>query len=238
MQNVLALIPARGGSKGIPRKNIAPVAGKPLLWYTCQAALQSHFLTRIVLSTDDKEIAEVGKALGVEAPFLRPPDLAQDDTPSLSVAQHALHWLQEQQMWQADALVLLQPTSPLRRAHHIDEALNMMENEKADTVVSVVSVPHRFNPYSLMALQDGCLCDFRQEPVAFDRYRRQDTPVLYARNGPAILASRAGVILESHSFYGSRVIPYVMKEEESLDIDTPFDLRLAECLLAGPVEAK
>ncbi|MCI0709847.1 MAG: acylneuraminate cytidylyltransferase family protein, partial [Chloroflexi bacterium] len=114
--NILGLIPARGGSKSIPRKNIVPLAGKPLLAYTCEAALDSAMLSRVILSTDDDEIAQVGRDCGVDVPFMRPTSLAQDDTGSVSVAQHAIHWLAENDNWQTDILVLLQPTSPLRTA--------------------------------------------------------------------------------------------------------------------------
>jgi len=133
--------------------------------------------------------------------------------------------------------MLLQPTSPLRRAHHIDEALEHMTQAGADTVVSVIKVPHHCSPYTVMQLQDGWLHSFWQEPLPFDPFRRQNLPTLYARNGPVILATRVAVVLESQSFYGQRIIPYVMREEESVDIDTPFDLRLAEWLLAQGWEA-
>jgi CMP-N,N'-diacetyllegionaminic acid synthase len=228
--NVLGLIPARGGSKGVPRKNAALLAGRPLLSYTCEAALATHSLTRIVLSTDDDEFARIGQAWGVEVPFLRPIHLASDHTPSLPVAQHAVRWLAEHTRWNADIVVLLQPTSPLRQGHHIDEALQQMEEAAADTVVSVVQVPHRFNPYNIMQLENCFLQDFWPDPPGFDRFRRQNLPVLYARNGPAVLASRAEVI-ESQTFYGRHVVPYLMSEEDSLDIDTSFDLLLAEWLI-------
>jgi CMP-N-acetylneuraminic acid synthetase len=229
---VLGLIPARGGSRGIPRKNIAPVGGRPLLAYTCDAALGSRRLTRVVLSTDDDEIAAVGRACGVEVPFRRPAELAQAETPSVPVVLHAVRWLREHDGWETDIVVLLQPTSPLRQARHIDEALERMEATGADTVVSVVPVPHRFSPYSIGAIQDGWLRDFWEQPVPFDRFRRQDLPVLYARNGPAVLATHTRVLLERHSLFGDRVLPYVMSEEDSVDIDTRFDLCLAEWLLA------
>lgn len=230
--SILGLIPARGGSKSIPRKNIALLAGRPLLAYTCEAALESRYLTRIVLSTDDKAIAEVGRDCGVEVPFMRPDELARDDTPSLAVAQHAIRWLSEHDGWQADVLVLLQPTSPLRRAQHIDEAIDLLLKSGAETVVSVVEVPHRYNPYSIMCLVDGYLQDFWQTPLPFDRYRRQEIPILYARNGPAVLVTQAQVVMERASFYGQRVAPYVMRSEDSLDIDTSLDLELAAWFLA------
>jgi CMP-N-acetylneuraminic acid synthetase len=128
-------------------------------------------------------------------------------------------------------LVLLQPTSPLRRGAHIDEALDQMERTGADTVVSVIEVPHRFNPFSVMELKDGSLRNFWQEPVTFDRFRRQDIPRLYARNGPAVLATRTSLLFEADSFYGERVAPYIMDPEESIDIDSAFDLEVAAWML-------
>lgn len=232
MNAILGLIPARGGSRGIPRKNVALVGGRPLLAYTCEAALASRRLSRVVLSTDDEEIAAVGAACGVEVPFRRPGDLAQSETPSFPVAQHAVQWLREHEGWEADVVVLLQPTSPLRRARHIDEALDRMDEAGADTVVSVVPVPHRYSPYAVNRVEEGWLHDFWEQPVSFNRTRRQDVPVLYARNGPAVLATRTSVLLERQRFYGDRVLPYLMSEEESVDIDTGFDLSLAEWLLA------
>lgn len=229
--NVLGLIPARGGSRGIPRKNIAPLCGRPLLAYTTEAALASRRLTRVVLSTDDEEIARVGRDCGVEVPFQRPAELAQAHTTSLAVAHHAVRWLAEQEGWNADVLVLLQPTSPLRQARHIDEALEQMSSGGADSVMSVVTVPHRFSPYTIMRLEDGWLRDFWREPLPFDRFRRQEVPPLFAPNGPAILGSRTEVLFECQSFYGHRMARYVMSDADSIDIDTPFDLELAEWLL-------
>jgi CMP-N,N'-diacetyllegionaminic acid synthase len=231
MSNILGLIPARGGSKGIPRKNIARLAGRPLLAYTCEAALGSKLITRVVLSTDDTEIAQVGRDCGVEVPFLRPGELAGDDTPSLAVAQHAMRWLTEHERWTPDVLVLLQPTSPLRRARHVDEALERMAQAEADTVVSVVEVAHSFSPYGVMRLQDGWLENFWKEPLPFNSFRRQNLPIFYARNGPAVLATQVRVLIEQQSFYGKTIAPYIMTEEESVDIDTLFDLRLAEWLI-------
>jgi len=230
--NVLGLIPARGGSKGIPQKNIASLDGRPMLAYTAEAALASKRITRAILSTNDEQIAKVGRECGIEVPFLRPPELARDDTPSLPVAQHAVRWLEEREGWKADVLVLLQPTSPLRRADHIDQALARMEELGADTVVSVVEVPHRFSPYSVMRMENGVLKDFWNDPLPFDRFRRQSAPVLYARNGPAVLACRTQVLFERSGFYGERIAPFEMSEEDSADVDTPLDLRLAAFLLS------
>ena len=229
---ILGLITARGGSKGIPRKNVAPVAGKPLLAYTCLAAKASQRLTRVVLSTDDSEIAEVGREWGAEVPFMRPEALASDTASSVDVARHALDWLREHERWQADVVVILQPTSPLRTAQHIDEALAVMQQAGADTVVSVVRLPHHASPFKVMQLKDGCLHHFWDQPLPFDAHNRHSVPVLYARNGPAVLATRADVLLARGSFYGDHVVPYEMSEGDSVDIDTPFDLKIAAWLLA------
>jgi CMP-N,N'-diacetyllegionaminic acid synthase len=213
--HVVALIPARGGSKGIPRKNLAPLEGKPLLLWAIDAALAADTVTRVVVSTDDDEIAA---AAGDAELLRRPADLAGDDTPMLDVIRHALEHIEP-----CDVLVLLQPTSPLRRPEQVDEAVRLLLESGADTVVSVVEVPHRYEPSSLMELHDGRLVA-RSEPTT-----RQAKDQLYARNGPAILAVRPSGL--GDGLYGGNVVGYVMDERDSLDIDTPHDLELAEQLL-------
>lgn len=231
MDTVLGLIPARGGSKGIPLKNIYPLNNKPLLAYTCEAALQCKHLQRTVLSTDSEEIAEIGTRYKVEVPFLRPKQYAKDDTPSIDVVLHALDWLEENDSWLPDVVVLLQPTSPLRTSEHIDQALQLFHEKQAETVVSVVQVPHQFSPYNIQKIQNGLLQDFWEDDVSFERYRRQELPELYARNGPAVLITKRSVLQERHSFYGDRVVPYLMDEKYSIDIDEMSDLQLAEYML-------
>jgi CMP-N,N'-diacetyllegionaminic acid synthase len=213
--HVVALIPARGGSKGIPRKNLAPLAGKPLLRWAIDAARDADTVTRVVVSTDDDDIAE---ATGDVEVLRRPAGLAADDTPMLDVIRHALEHVEP-----CDVLVLLQPTSPLRRPEQVDEAVRLLLETGADTVVSVVEVPHRYEPWSLMELRDGRLVS-RSEPTT-----RQAKARLYARNGPAILALRPSGLGEG--LYGGDVVGYVMDEADSLDVDTPHDLELAELLL-------
>lgn len=230
--NVLGLIPARGGSKGIPRKNIVPLAGKPLLAWTCEAALASRMLSRVVLSTDDEEIAAVGRGYGVEVPFRRPPGLATDTAASVDVALHAVDSLAEREGWQADVVVLLQPTSPLRTASHIDEAMTLLLAGGADAVVSVVAVPHSFHPAKLMASEGGLLVPVSSNGATSLPARRQAVPALFARNGPAIAAAAVGNLREGRGFYGGRVKPYLMDRSTSVDIDEPDDLVLAEALLA------
>ena len=221
---VVGIIPARGGSKGIPGKNLVALGGRPLIAHTFEAARASRTLTRIVLSTDSEQIAEFGRAEGIDVPFLRPSSLADDDTPMLAVLQHAIGALESR----PEIIVLLQPTSPLRRAEHIDAAVTLLQRTSADSVVSVIAVPHQFTPGSLMRVEGDRIVPFLNETAAM---RRQDKPVLYARNGPAILVTRSQII-ESGRLYGGDTRPYVMSREDSIDIDEPFDLEIAEALLA------
>jgi CMP-N,N'-diacetyllegionaminic acid synthase len=214
--HIVALIPARGGSKGIPRKNLAPLGGKPLLQWAIDAARAAETVARVVVSTDDEEIAAA--AAGAEV-LRRPAGLAADDVPMLDVIRHALEHVEP-----CDVLVLLQPTSPLRRPGQVDQAVRLLLESGADTVVSVVEVPHRYEPSSLMELRDGRLVA-RSEPST-----RQAKELLYARNGPAILAVRPSGL--GDGLYGGNVVGYVMDERDSLDIDTAHDLELAEALLA------
>jgi CMP-N-acetylneuraminic acid synthetase len=215
---IVGLIPARGGSKGIPRKNLVPLAGRPLIVWTIEAARASRMLTRVVVSTDDDEIAAVARDREVEV-LDRPAGLADDATPMLDVIRHACA-----ELGRVDVLVLLQPTSPLRRPDHIDQAvIVLLEDESRDVVVSVVPVPHRFRPGKLMEEQQGRLVPLGSEPL----HRHGAT--LYARNGPAVLALRPDRL--GDDLYGGAVQPYVMEERDSVDVDEPNDLRLAELLI-------
>lgn len=223
---VLGVVPARGGSKGIPNKNLAMLAGRPLLAYTADAVHASRRLTRCMVSTDDAGIAEAARSLGLEVPFMRPSELASDDAPMLPVLLHAAREI-ARGGFTVDAVVLLQPTSPLRRAAHVDAAIDLLESTGADSVVSVVEVPHQFNPVSVMRLENGRLRPFVDGPFIA---RRQDKPQVYARNGPAVLAVRVRV-LEAGSLYGNDCRPLIMDASESLDIDGPDDLALAELFL-------
>jgi CMP-N,N'-diacetyllegionaminic acid synthase len=211
--DVLGLIPARGGSKGIPRKNLAPVAGKPLLAWTVEAAHGAEKLTRVVVSTDDDEIASAAEADVLR----RPAALAADETPMLDVIRHAIAELGP------DLVVVLQPTSPLRRSEHIDGAVLVLLETGADSVVGVCEVPHRYAPDALMDVVDGRL-------VARGKARsRQEKGTVYARNGPAVLVLRADRL--GRDLYDGDCRAYVMDARSSLDVDTPFDLELADLLL-------
>jgi CMP-N-acetylneuraminic acid synthetase len=217
---VVGLIPARGASKGIPRKNLAPLGGKPLIAWTIEAGLGSEQLARAVVSTDDPEVADAARAHGAEV-LDRPAELAADETPMRDVVAHALSELVPE-----TALVLLQPTSPLRTSRHVDEAVERLFTSGADGVVSVVEVPHHYGTASLMRLDGERLVRLDETPYA----GRADKPVLYARNGPAILALRADRI--GDDLYAGDLRPYVMDAADSVDVDEPFDLELAEFLLS------
>jgi CMP-N,N'-diacetyllegionaminic acid synthase len=216
---VLGLVPARGGSKGIPRKNLAPLGGKPLLTWTLEAASAAASLERVVVSTDDEEIAGLARELGAEV-LGRPRELAGDETPMVDVMRHALG-----ELGPAEVVVLLQPTSPLRRAEHVDEAVALLRETGADAVVSVVEVPHQFRPASLMRVEDGRLVALEQG----DPTTRQEKRLVYARNGPAVLALRPDRLRDD--LYAGDLRPYVMELRDSVDVDGPGDLQLAELLL-------
>jgi CMP-N-acetylneuraminic acid synthetase len=224
---VLAVIPARGGSKGIPQKNVRLLAGRPLLAYTADAARASRRVTRAIVSTDDPLIAAAARDLGLEVPFMRPAELSDDTTPMLPVLQHAVREMDSRGLV-PDVVVLLQPTSPLRRGTHIDAAVDLLESSGADSVVSVVEVPHQFNPVSVMRLENDRLVPFLDGPSAL---RRQDKPRVFARNGPAVLTVRTAM-LQRGSLYGEDIRPLMMTPEDSIDVDTPGDLELAEYILS------
>jgi CMP-N,N'-diacetyllegionaminic acid synthase len=227
---VLAVIPARGGSKGIPRKNLAPLGGRPLMAYTCEAARASRRLTRILVSTDDEEIFAFAQAFGLETPLLRLPHLAADDTPMVDVLVDVVATLERREAYRPDAIVLLQPTSPFRRAEHVDAAIDLLNDSGADSVVSVLPVPHQFTPSSLLRLEGNRLLPVTEGEL---RLRRQDKPRLFARNGPAVVAVRTGVLVERRTLYGPDTRALVMAREDSIDIDEPFDLVVAELLMAA-----
>jgi CMP-N-acetylneuraminic acid synthetase len=206
----------------MPRKNVAHLAGRPLISYTCEAARDSRLLDRVIISTDDEEIVRVARDHGTDAPFMRPAALAADDTPMMDVIRHAVVEL-ARQGYAADAVALLQPTSPLRTSAHIDGAIELLQSSGADTVVSVTRVPHPFNPSSLMHMQGRYLVP--NDPGS--ALRRQDKPILFARNGPAILILTNQAI-ENGAPYAMRVAGFEMSAADSIDIDTPDDLLFAE----------
>lgn len=223
----IAVIPARGGSKGIPRKNIAMVAQKPLIAWTIQAAQSSQYLSQIIVSTEDEEIARVAQQWGAKVPFLRPPELSRDDTPSIDPILHAVSWLEKQENCSPTYIMLLQPTSPLRTAYDIDTAIEIAYQQQVDSVVSVT--PSHHHPYWCKRVTEtGKLTDFLNLEKAYTR--RQDLPPAYALNG-AIYLVRREVLLQKKTFYTDNTYAYSMPEERSLDIDTPWDLYIVNLIL-------
>jgi CMP-N-acetylneuraminic acid synthetase len=227
MATVAALIPARGGSKSIPRKNIVPVGGKPLIAWTIEAALGSKLLDRVYVSTDDEEIASVSRAHGAEVPFMRPAELASDEAGSLGVALHALDWMSAHG-GEPDYLLLLQPTSPLRTTEDIDGAIRLAEERHASAVLGVCEAsPHPWLARQISA--EGVLSDFF--PLKEKPSRRQDYPPAYMING-ALYLNRATSLRSTRTFQPPDAQAYVMPAERSLDIDTPMELRLVDLLLS------
>lgn len=233
---ILAIIPARSGSKAILKKNIKPLCGKPLIEYTFHAAKKSKWLDRILLSTDDSTIADMGRRNEIEVPFLRPKELAEDNTPTLPVIQHAVRFLEENENYKPDYVVILQPTSPLRKAIHIDEALQILMETGADSVVSVTELPHNHNPYSLMKIEKGRLMPFMEESEKYTQ--RQIKPVFYARNGAAVYAFKYETLMQKNSIYGDDCRPYLMNKADSIDIDDLIDFEFAEFILSKRQERK
>lgn len=229
---VLGLIPARRRSKGVPDKNIRLLCGKPLLAYTVEAAIAAVGLTRVVLSTEDEEIAEIGRALGVDVPFVRPPELATDEAPMLPVVEHCVRFLEDRGE-AFDAVCLLQPTNPLRTTAMIDGCIQLFVRETADSVVTVCPVPPDHHPsWVYFRHSDGTLklATGGHEPVS----RRQDLPPAFHREGSIYVVSR-DVLMEQRSLYGERTVGYVVDPARSVNIDEPSDWDRAERLLEARV---
>lgn len=217
-KSILAIIPARGDSKGVPRKNIRELAGKPLIAWTIEEAKKSKYIDRLIVSSEDQEIIQVAKSWGCEVPFVRPKELALDDTPGSQVIIHALHMLSKH-----DYVLVLQPTSPLRTVEDIDGCIQFCEERRAVSCVSVTE-PDK-SPYWMFVLDSVG----RMRPLLVqDRLitRRQGLPTVYALNG-AIYMAQWDWFLENETFIHEQTLAYIMPRERSLDIDTEFDFELA-----------
>lgn len=226
-KKILGLITARGGSKSIPKKNIKELAGKPLIYYTIKAAQASQYLTRTIISSDDEEIIGIARELGAEAPFVRPAELAQDQSTSVSVAQHALKWLEDNQQELYDYLMILQPTSPLRTTQDIDETIKKAVDTGADSVMSMVELDD-FDLAKLKIIKDDLI-----EPLIKDEGsqsgRRQDGQKVYKRNCAIYLTKTE--LIKRGDLFGQISRPYIMPAERSVDINTAVDFELAEYLM-------
>ncbi len=230
---ILGVITARGGSKGIPGKNVKPLLGKPLIAYTVEAAKQSGVFDRLVVSSDDDEIIRVSKEYGCEAPFIRPKELAEDKTPHLPVMQHAVSWLKDREGYWPDYVMILQPTSPLRQPFHIKEAAEIIQGMDVDSVLSVSEVPENFNYKKTMIVDEyGFLKLLSGEPVYKRIARRQDLPKNYWSTGMMYLFRTELLFDPSNpNFYGEKTAGYVIDKKYVIDINVPGDWQEAEAAL-------
>jgi CMP-N,N'-diacetyllegionaminic acid synthase len=229
--DVLALITARGGSVTLPRKNILPFCGKPLIAHSIEAARQAREATgtieRIVVSTDDGEIAGVSTRYGAQVPFMRPAELSRPDTPSLPVAKHAVEFLERERGKLYDWILLLQPTSPLRTAGDILDALALAAKPDTTAVIGVTSA-NNSHPMKLRLIENGVLKYYLKDSMG--QVRRQDFSYDVYRTNGAIYLTRRDALMEEESFYGSRPLALVMPPERSIDIDTQLDFEMAAFL--------
>lgn len=224
-KRILAMIPARGGSKGLPGKNIRNLAGKPLIAWSIEAALESRYLDMILVSTDSPEIAETARRFRAEVPFLRPAHLATDEARGLDAVFHAVRWLEEHGN-AFDLVMVLQPTSPLRTTRNMDDATELFFRKNASAVVSVAPCDH--HPWWMNRLpEDGNMGDFLR-PEALSN--RQDLPHYYRLNGAVYLAD-IPFLLKNGSFFSPRTFAYRMPAPDSVDIDTLLDFKLADLIL-------
>ncbi len=221
-ENILAIIPARGGSKGIPRKNIIPLAGKPLIAWTIEEARKSKYIDRLILSSDNPEIMAVARKWGCEVPFRRPAALSTDSSPSIDAILHAIEMIGEDY----DYMVLLQTTSPMRSCKDIDGAIEKCISSGADTCVSVTE-PKKSPFWTYRTDAKGRLVPLIRTRLAS---RRQDLPQAYCLNG-AIYVAKIKRLLKSKTLIGKNTVPFVMGETNSIDIDSRFELDIADFII-------
>ncbi len=222
-RKILALIPARGGSKGIPQKNIKILNGKPLIAWTIETALQSKYIDHIVVSTDNEKIATISKQFKASVPFLRPKELAQDDSKSIDAILHCINWLKGNNE-EYDILILLQPTSPLRISTDIDKSIEILFEKKADSIVSVCKTEH--NPlWSNTLPSDRRMNEFLKKDLI--NTNRQRLPEFYRLNG-AVYAAWIYYVVNNLSFFGENTFAYIMPAERSVDVDSYIDFEFCE----------
>lgn len=223
---IAAVIPARGGSKGVVRKNVSLVGGKPLIAWTIDAAKACKGLDRVVVNTDDYEIAEVAKAYGAEVPFIRPSELAQDDSPVFEALNHGLDFF-ELEGYVSTHIMQLNPTSPLRTVSHLDQAIDLLVKSQTDSVVTVTEA--HSHPYWCKVIRDdGTMEDFLE--LGPDQFKiRQQLPKVYSLNGSVFLVENR--LIRGNTYYSDKTVPLLMSADDSLDIDTPWEMYLANLVL-------
>lgn len=223
---ILGLIPARGGSKGVPNKNIKLLGGKPLINYTIEAALEAKVLSDLVVSTDSKRIAEISEKAGANVPFMRPSELATDTSPSIDTVIHAVEFFEAKNI-HFDAVCLLQPTCPFRTAEDVRGAVKMFKNKTADSLISVREVPHQYNPHWTFEVDENGeylqISTGEKEIIT----RRQELPKAYHRDG-SIYIVKTDVLLKKRSLYGEKIAFYLSQNPIDINIDTLADWEKAE----------
>lgn len=226
-KTILGIIPARGGSKGLPRKNVSPLLGKPLIAWTIEQALENPYLDRVIVSTEDKEIADISKKYGAEVPFKRPKKLATDEAKGIDVILHTQAWIMKHNQY-FDALMVLQPTSPLRLTEDIQNSITLFFQRNAQSVISV-SVSDKHPWWCNTLPPDNCMAGFLR-PDAHEN--RQALPIYYCLNG-AIYLIDWNFLRTNRSFWGHKTYAYIMRRENSIDIDNEFDFIFAELMLSN-----
>ncbi len=222
---ILSVIPARGGSKGLPCKNIKMLNGMPLIGYTIEASKKSKYINRTIVSTDDVEISDISKNFGAEVPYLRPDELAKDNSRVIDVLLHLLKWLKEKENYHPDIIVLMQPTSPLRNAKHTDGAIERFLDSDADSIISVCETNH--SPYWTNTIENNRLVPLIEAPIK--NAGRQELPKTYRYNGAIYILTPEK--LRKNNGFSNNVEPFIMNTEDSVDIDSQFDFDIAEMIL-------
>jgi len=236
-RKILTIIPARGGSKGLPKKNIKLLLGRPLIAYTIKQALNSRFPDKVIVSTDSKEIAKISKKYGAEVPFLRPKKFAQDTSPSIDVIIHALDWLKKKRKEKFDILVLLEPTSPLRKDDDIDNAIQLFVKNinRADSLVGIGEInSDTEHPYGIKKIENGYVKSF----IKHKRFnQRQQLPKVYSVYG-GIYISTPDKLRKHRTFYQKRTIPYLLQPWQNYEIDDIYDFICVEAILKHRLNKK
>jgi CMP-N-acetylneuraminic acid synthetase len=227
--NNLALMPARGGSKSIPKKNIALLAGQPLLSYGLNELKKSRFVRRIIVDTDDPEIAAVARGHGAETPYLRPASLAQDNTSTIAVVEHALEWLRSNEQYVPEYIVLVQPTDPFVRVDQIDDLFQLVSDKKADSGITMVEVPRNCHPYHVRRIADDGYLEFDQPEQHYRHPNRQSDPKRYAFGN--VYWFRADAFMREKKIEPGKRVGLLIDGLSAHDINNPLDLTLAEALL-------
>lgn len=226
---ILGVITARGGSKGIPGKNIKPLLGKPLIWYTIDVAQKSGVFDRLIVSTDSEEIVKISKKYGVEVPFMRPKELAEDTTPHLPVMWHAVKWMRDNEKYYPEYTMILQPTAPLLQPLHIKGAAELLMTSGADCVLGVSEIPKNFTPFKAMSITEhGFLKPLFGESMITRGALRQNIQTTYWSTASIYFFKTSLLFDDRPSFYGDKVIPYFIDQKYASDINTPEDWELVE----------